>query len=81
MKKVFALAAALLLTVGLMVAGEPLTEHLTWYAGCFVGPLLIMRYYIKLQKPTVTKTLMTLLFLTFIPFMILLFKTHSITLK
>lgn len=75
------LLLALLLTGGLLVVGEAPSAHLTWYAGCFVGPLLIMRYYIKLQKPTVTKTLMTLLFVTFIPFMIVLFKTHSITLK
>lgn len=72
---------ALLLTGGLMIAGEPPTAHLTWYAGCFVAPLLIMRYYIKQQKATVSKTLMTVLFLTFIPFIFVLFRTHSITLK
>ena len=72
---------ALLLTAGLMIAGEPPMAHLSWYAGCFVAPLLIMRYYIKQQKSVVAKTLMTVLFFTFIPFMFILFRTHSITLK
>lgn len=72
---------ALLLSAGLLIAGEPIANHLSWYAGCFIAPLLIMRYYIKLQKATVAKTLMVLLFVSFIPFMILLFKTHSITIK
>lgn len=72
---------ALLITAGLLLAGEAPTDHLTWYAGCFVAPLLIMRYYIKQQKAVVAKTLMTVLFLTFIPFMFVLFRTHSITLK
>ena len=72
---------ALLLTAGLMIAGEPPMAHLSWYAGCFVAPLLIMRYYIKQQKSVVAKTLMTVLFFTFIPFMFILFRTHSTTLK
>ena len=72
---------ALLLTAGLLIAGEPPMAHLSWYAGCFVPPLLIMRYYIKQQKSVVAKTLMTVLFFTFIPFMFILFRTHSITLK
>ena len=72
---------ALLLTAGLLLAGEAPIAHLTWYAGCFVAPLLIMRYYIKQQKAVVAKTLMTVLFLTFIPFVFILFRTHSITLK
>ena len=72
---------ALLLTAGLLIAGEPPMAHLSWYAGCFVAPLLIMRYYIKQQKSVVAKTLMTVLFFTFIPFMFILFRTHSITLK
>jgi hypothetical protein len=72
---------ALLLTAGLFIAGEPPLAHLTWYAGCFVAPLLIMRYYIKMQKAIAAKTLMVLLFVTFIVFMFILFRTHSITLK
>lgn len=71
-------ATALLLTLGLILAGESTIDHLQWYAGCFVPPILLLRYYIKLQHVTVVKTLMTELFLTFIPFIILLFKTHSL---
>ena len=74
-------AATLLLTLGLLIAGEPAVDHLQWYAGCFVPPLLLLRYYIKQQRATVVKTLMTLIFLSFIPFMFILFRTHSIHLK
>ena len=72
---------ALLLTAGLLLAGEAPMAHLTWYAGCFVAPLLIMRYYIKQQKATCHQDTHRRLFLTFIPFMFVLFRTHSITLK
>lgn len=72
--------SALLLTFGLFIAREPVAAHLSWYAGCFVPPLLIMRYYVKLQLSTVVKTLIVQIFLLFIPFMILLFKTHSLNL-
>lgn len=74
------LLSALLLTAGLLIAGEPLLVHLSWYAGCFVPPLLIMRYYVKLQHSVTVKTLMTTIFITFIVFMFFLFKTHSLNL-
>lgn len=72
------LATAILLTIGLMIAGEPVEAHLSWYAGCFIVPLLIMRYYVKLQLSTVVKTIIVILFFTFIPFIFFLFKTHSL---
>ena len=55
-----------------------LNSHLSWYAGSFIPPLLIMRYYVKLQKSTVVKTIIVTLFVTFIAFMFLLLKTHSL---
>lgn len=75
------IVTALLLTAGLLLAGESVTAHISWYAGCFIPPLLIMRYYVKLQKSTVVKTIIVTLFITFIAFMFLLFKTHSLNLN
>lgn len=75
------LATALLLAAGLLLAGEPPTGHLEWFAGCFAAPLLIMRLYIKHGKATAAKTMMAMLFVTFVAFMFVLFKTHSIVLQ
>ena len=74
------LLTALLLTAVLLIAGEPHRVHLSLYAGCFVPPLLIMRYYVKLQHSVTVKTLMSTIFITFIVFMFFLFKTHSLNL-
>lgn len=74
------LAGALLLSIGLLVADLSLGEHARWYAGCFVPPLLIMRYYAKLQLSTVVKTIIITLFVFFIAYMLFLFKTHSLNL-
>lgn len=74
------LLTALLLSAGLLIAGESFLAHLSWYAGCFIPPLLIMRYYVKLQHSITIKTMMTTIFVTFIVFMFLLFKTHSLNL-
>ena len=75
------LATALLLTLGLLVFGLPPAEHLRWYATCFVPPILLLRLSVKQQHTTTTKTLMTTLFLSFIPFIILLFRTHSLQMQ
>ena len=72
------LLTALLLTAGLSLAGEPIAAHFSWYAGCFIPPLLIMRYYVKLQLTTVVKTIIVTIFVLFIPYMFFMFKTHSL---
>ena len=71
----------LMLTVGLLLAGEAPMEHLRWYGGSFIVLILLLRIYVKLQKATVTKTLIVILFLSFIAFIYLLFQTHSLVLK
>lgn len=71
---------ALLLTVGLFIAKEPIDIHLRWYGAIFIPLLFLIRYYVKQQLPSVTKTLFILFFLFFIAFMVLLFNTHQITL-
>lgn len=72
---------ALLLTAGLLIAGEAIDTHLRWYGAVFIPLILIARYYVKQQLVVVTKTLFVLLFVFFIAFMILLFNTHSIDFK
>ena len=75
------IATAALLTLGLLVAGQPLGSHLRWYAACFVPPLLLLRYVIKLQRITITKTLIITLFLTFIPFMAYLIRSNNLLIQ
>ena len=75
------IATAALLTLGLLVAGQPLGSHLRWYAACFVPPLLLLRYVIKLQCITITKTLIITLFLTFIPFMAYLIRSNNLLIQ
>ena len=75
------LLLALLLTLVLVMIGQSPMEHLRWYAGVFVAPLLLLRYFIKQGQGVVSKTLMVTLFVTFIPFMFILFKTNAINLQ
>ena len=71
---------ALLLTVGLLVAKEPINAHIRWSGAIFIPLILLIRYYVKQRLSVVTKTLFVVFFLFFIAFMILLFSTHQITL-
>ena len=71
---------ALLLTVGLLVAKEPINAHIRWYGAIFIPLILLIRYYVKQRLSVVTKTLFVVFFLFFIAFMILLFSTNQITL-
>lgn len=71
---------ALLLTVCLLVAKEPINAHIRWYGAIFIPLILLIRYYVKQRLSVVTKTLFVVFFLFFIAFMILLFSTHQITL-
>lgn len=71
----------LILWLVLLFANIPLEEHIRWFGVCFVPPLLILRHFAKRkQQPFVTKTIIVVLFVTFILFMFLLFKTKSIVL-
>ena len=69
------LLTALLLWAGLTVAGEPVSAHVSWFGACFVAPVLILRHYArKKEQPLVTKTLITVLFVTFVVFMFVYLK-------
>lgn len=72
---------AALLYVGLLVAGQPIGEHIRWFAICFVPPILLLRHFAKRKEfPIVTKSLIIVLFVTFVAFMFLLFRTKAIAL-
>ena len=73
------IVTALLITAILIIVGDSACAHLSLYAGCFVPPILIMRYYVKKQFSIVVKTMIVLIFVLFIAFMFILFKTHSLT--
>ena len=72
------IVTALLITAMLIIVGDSASAHLSLYAGCFVPPILIMRYYVKKQFSIVVKTMIVLIFVLFIAFMFILFKTHSL---
>ena len=72
------IVTALLITAILIIVGDSASAHLSLYAGCFVPPILIMRYYVKKQFSIVVKTMIVLIFVLFIAFMFILFKTHSL---
>ena len=76
------LAFCLLLTAGLLIAGEPIMDHIRWYGGMFVPLLLVLRHYAKgSDHLTVTRTIIVLLFVSFIAFMYYLFHAHILVLK
>lgn len=76
------LGFAIALTIGLMVSGEPVGEHIRWYGGMFIPLLLVLRHYAKRREQlTVTRTLIVLLFLTFLAFMFYLLQSRTITLQ
>lgn len=84
-KPIVGVAAALLSEAGcaallwlcLLVAGWSVTEHLRWFAACIVPPLLLLRHYAKKHKQLrVTKSIIVVVFVTFVAFMWLLFKYH-----
>lgn len=74
----------LLLAAGLIAAGQwpPSAEQTRWFGGMFIPLLLILRAYAKTKRHlTVTKTLATVLFVTFVAFMFYLLNTNTLTLK
>ncbi len=76
------LALSLLLAAVLLVGGWGIEGHQRWFAAMFIPPLLLLRAYAKgRQHPVVTKTLASVLFVTFVAFMFYLFHNHLIVLK
>jgi RsiW-degrading membrane proteinase PrsW (M82 family) len=64
------LLCALVVLVVILLTHTPITESARWFAIAFVPPLLLLRYYAKIQDyPTTLKTVITTFFVTFVAFM------------
>ena len=73
--------AAVLLWVGLLIAGQPVAAHIRWFGICFVPPLLILRHFAKRKDALVTtRTIIITLFVAFIAFIFYLLRTNAIVL-
>ena len=75
-------AFCIALTIGLLIAGEPVMAHVRWFGGMFIPLILVLHHYAKGRTQLrVTKTLIVILFVTFLAFMILIFKTKALVLQ
>lgn len=75
------IVVAALLYAGLLVAGIPAETRLRWFAVCFVAPLLLLRHIAKRKNRTLTmKTIIVILFVSFVAFMFLLLKIKALEL-
>lgn len=76
------LGFCLAFAIGLLIAGEPIMEHVRWFAGMFFPLILVLHHYAKGRTQLrVTKTLIVVFFVTFIAFMIYLLKTKALVLQ
>lgn len=76
------LGFCLALSIGLFIAGEPLSAHVRWFAGMFIPLILVLRHYAKGRTQLrVTKTLIVVFFVTFLTFMFYILKTKAIVLQ
>ena len=72
---------AILLWGGLAVAGMNVESHLRWFGICFLPPLLLLRYFVKRKDALVTtRTIILILFVSFIVFIFFLIRTNAIEL-
>ena len=76
------LGFALVLALVLLIIGIHPADHIRWFAGMFIPPVLALRHYAhKKALLKVTRAIIIGLFITFIAFMIYLFKSHTIVLR
>lgn len=76
------LGFALVLALVLLIIGIHPANHIRWFAGMFIPPVLALRHYAhKKALLKVTRAIIIGLFITFIAFMIYLFKSHTIVLR
>ena len=70
------------LAVGLLIAGEPIMAHVRWFGGMFIPMILLLHRYAKERTQLrVTKTLIVVFFVTFLAFMLYIFKTKALVLQ
>ena len=68
-------AFCIALTIGLLIAGEPVMAHVRWFGGMFIPLILMLHHYAKGRTQLrITKTLIVVFFVTFLAFMIFIFK-------
>ncbi|MBR6049220.1 MAG: hypothetical protein IKP83_03545 [Bacteroidales bacterium] len=73
---------AIVLAIGLLIAGEPIQDHIRWFAGMFIPLIFVLRHYIKDHNHLrVTRTLIALFFVTFLAFMLYLLKARILVLQ
>ena len=74
-------AFCLLLALGLVIAGEPVADHIRWFGGMFIPLILVLHHYARRREQLkVTKTLIVVLFVTFLAFMIYILKARILVL-
>lgn len=71
----------LALALGLLIAGEPIGDHIRWFGGMFIPLILVLHHYARRREQLkVTKTLIVVLFVTFLAFMIYILKARILVL-
>ena len=71
----------LVLALGLLIAGEPIGAHIRWFGGMFIPLILVLHHYARRREQLkVTKTLIVVLFVTFLAFMIYILKARILVL-
>ena len=71
-------AAAVWLVIAIM--GKDLAEQMRWMALALVPPVLLMRLYVKRGMASTYKALVSVLLLSLLVFIAILFKTKAISL-
>lgn len=67
------IVTALLLWVVLLILGMPAEEHIRWFGVAFIPLVLLLRYMIKkTDRMLVSKTLMGVLFFSFVAYMFII---------
>jgi RsiW-degrading membrane proteinase PrsW (M82 family) len=74
------LLCALLVYLVLLIFNLPLAENARWFALALIPPILLLRYYAKIQDyPDTLKAVITTVFVTAIAYFWFMLKNHYIT--
>lgn len=74
------LLCALLVYLVLLIFNLPLAENARWYSLALIPPILLLRYYAKIQDyPDTLKAVITTVFVTAIAYFWFMLKNHYIT--
>ena len=74
------LLCALIVLVVIIIMQVSLADGARWFAVAFVPPLLLLRYYAKIQDyPMTLKSVITTFFITFVIFMWIIMKYRYIS--